>query len=140
MVRPKPVPTPTPVGPALTFSSPSSGAPGSRFVMAGSGFPANTQLPVYLIGDNGMVIASEDKLLTTILTDAVGNFALTTSTLTSMAPGVYTISVGDAPRLSVKLTIDPAAPLQLPPVNGPLIDLPPLIDGNYQLFLPVIVR
>ena len=130
----------TPGGPALTLSGPDAGAPGSRFVMVGSGFPANTQQPVYLTSQNGVVIASVDKLITTILTDANGNFTLTTSTLASMAPSIYTISVGDFPRLSVQLTLDPTAPLLLPAVSGVPIDMPVTIEADYFLFLPVVAR
>lgn len=137
---PTPTATMTPGGPALTLSGPDTGAPGSRFVMVGSGFPANTQQPVYLTSQNGVVIASVDKLITTILTDANGNFTLTTSTLASMAPSIYTISVGDFPRLSVQLTLDPTAPLLLPAVSGVPIDLPVTIEADYFLFLPVVAR
>lgn len=137
---PTPTATMTPGGPALTLSGPDTGAPGSRFVMVGSGFPANTQQPVYLTSQNGVVIASVDKLITTILTDANGNFTLTTSTLATMAPGIYTISVGDFPRLSVQLTLDPTAPLLLPAVSGVPIDLPVTIEADYFLFLPVVAR
>lgn len=143
---PIPTPTLTPTGGTSTPTSTpvplqilaavgeNNGAPGSRFIFTGSGFPPNTQLPVAVTPLLTAVAASPLAMVGTVTTDANGNFTLTLATATDLPTGRYRLTVGDTLSATVAFEISQTAPLRQPAIVGAVITM------AKQLYLPLIHR
>jgi hypothetical protein len=130
-----PTPTPTPL-PKLTAQSNTTGAPGSRFVFTGSGFPANHQVSVSLLKTEISAADSTQSLAGTIQSDANGHVSFTLVTPATLAAGNYYLAVG---TVSTAITIDASAPLQQPTPQGESVTVE-VIELSQRAFLPLVAR
>lgn len=132
---PTPTPTLTPV-PAqkLDAIGETSGAPGSRFIFTGSGFPPNTQLPVAVTSLSSAVAAGPQATIGTVTTDATGAFSLTLQTTPALAPGHYRLTVGTQQSAVIEFEVDRTAPLLQPDAIGAVLTI------TTQVYLPMIQR
>lgn len=112
---PTPIPpatTPPPQIPSVEIAGRTTGAPGSTFVIHGSGFPPQIQVSVSL----------NEESLVSVNTDANGAFWLVLVTLTTAVSGDYTVAAAGAE--STTFIIDAAAEIQdSSPPNGESADV-----------------
>jgi hypothetical protein len=103
-----------------------TGAPGSYFLLTGSGYPPNADATVTA---NGNVVG-------TVATDTGGEFSFRLETPDADA-GFYlvTASVNPAASTYLRLSLDqPIRPLE---GSGPLLNVPTGIALDHELFLPI---
>lgn len=130
-----PTPTPTPVSAQkLDAVGETSGAPGSRFLFTGSGFPPNIQLPVAVTLLSSAVAADPQATIGTVTTDATGAFSLTLQTNPAFAPGRYRLTVGAQQSAVIEFKVDRTAPLLQPDAIGSLLTI------TTPVYLPMIQR
>jgi len=130
--------TPVPI-PSVSLRSASAGAPGSRFVIAGDGFSTNHQLQLYMTSTwHGG--SQSKKAIAMIQTDSNGIILFSVLTDVSFAPGIYTITTNGDPVSLVNFEIDSNANLQLPELQGDVVDLYQALNVVQQIFLPLINR
>jgi hypothetical protein len=130
-----PIPTAT-HAPKLNAQSTTTGAPGSRFVFTGEGFPPNQQVSVSLLKTEISAADSTQSLTSTIQSDANGRVSFTLITPATLAAGNYLLAVG---TVSTSITIDTSAPLQQPTPQGESVTVE-VIELLLRAFLPLVTR
>jgi len=106
----------------------SSGAPGSYFNIAGSGFPP---------GETAIVVVN-DTMLGEVAVDGIGGVAFTLGT-EQADPGEYHVRVSVNPAAGVAFVLDEAQPVQPREGELPLIEVPDGLIKKY-LYLPMVQR
>lgn len=114
--------------PFLNLNYP-DGAPGSFFTLTGNGYPANSNVHLFV---NGLELG-------TVSSDASGDFTVLLDTL-GAEEGFYNISASVNPSAFVQLRLDTAQPTHPQEGSGTVFTVPPDIAFSDLLYLPVIKR
>ncbi len=106
-----------------------AGAPGSYFLLTGSGYPPNANATVTA---NGSVIG-------TVLSDTGGEFSFRLET-PDADPGFYVVTASVNPAASTYLHLSLDQPVRPLEGNGPILNVPSGIALDNAVFLPVVWR
>jgi hypothetical protein len=123
----KPAPA-APARPTLTIAEP-TGAPGSYFLLIGSGFPAGASVPIRI---NGSDVGE-------IPVNSTGGFLLVLLTTTGNPVGIYRVEAGDS---VTTFTLATTAPRRTAAgANSLVVGSPPNEQPiQWQLYVPVVSR
>ena len=117
-----------PIAPTLQIDH-AAGAPGSVFVVTGSGYPPNSTATIQI---NGVLLPNH------VSVDAMGLFEFQLDAAEANE-GWYMVTASVNPSASAVFAVDATAPLYQPDSTGPKIDIPQGIALTHAVFLPTIV-
>lgn len=124
----------------LMIASAVQGAPGSRFVVVGSGFASNSDLSISLTLGDQVSSAPPPVTLGTVTTNGSGVLRFTLMTHAQMSTGAYAVRVEGLSSPSTTVILDASAPLQMPAIEGKTLAVGDQFNQMRSIYLPMVHR